>query len=123
MSDAAQGMGINIVRANGETESVGSFELISMPYYDIVFAGTPINLGIGDQIEISFDVPIVYAVDGIERSRMVDKWAYTIGELEEALTVSIVRIIKVGDEAWIDLSDDMPEPQIPSGAKKAKKIG
>ena len=122
MENDTQGIGINIVRANGETESVGSFELMSMPYYDIVFDGPPINMYPGDQMEISFNVPIVYAEDGIERSRMVDKWAYTTDEMEEKTTIGIVRIIKVGDDAWIDLSAEMPTPQIPHGAKKATKL-
>jgi len=34
---------------------------------------------------------------------------------------TLTRIIKIGDEAWIDFSNELPEPNIPASAMKAVK--
>jgi len=56
-----------------------------------------------------------------EIARITERWAFTTKPMTKETRFTLTRIIKIGDEAWIDFSNELPEPNIPASAMKAVK--
>ena len=122
MGKKRKGISINIIRADGTVEELVGFKLLPSPYYDIVFAGSEIIMYPGSQMEISCELDITHSEDGREVARITERWAFTTEPKTDVTRFTMTRIIKIGDEAWFDFSNDPPEPNIPASAMKAIKV-
>jgi len=122
MGKKRKGISINIIRADGTVEELVEFKLLPSPYYDIVFAGSEIIMYPGNEMEISCELDIIHSENMREVARITDRWAFSTGPMAEETRFTLTRIIKIGDEAWFDFSNDPPEPNIPASAMKAIKV-
>jgi len=122
MAKKRKGIGINITRADGTVEGLVGFKLLPAPYYDIVFAGSEIIMYPGDRMEISCELDITHSEDRREVARITERWAFTTELMTEVTRFTMTRIIKIGDEAWFDFCNELPEPNIPASAMKAIRV-
>jgi len=121
MGKKRKGISINIIRADGTVEGLVGFELLPAPYYDMVFASSEVILYPGDWLEISCELDITHSEGEREIARITERWAFTTKPMTKETRFTLTRIIKIGDEAWIDFSNELPEPNIPASAMKAVK--
>jgi len=99
---------------DGSTEEVGRFAVDGLSFIDIVFhLVCRKTLYAGDELRISFNVPVVSYVDcGLgkeETNRYTEDWEYSSGIIEEDTLVTHFRFTKIGKDAWIKLLDGMPD--------------
>jgi hypothetical protein len=117
------GIGISLVRADGSTQDLAHFAIESMPYYDIVFKErTPITMYPGDSLAITANFEVYSHVDGVKTGSILERWAYTV-TVTAKTTVGMIRLVKVGEEAWIIPIDELPVPKIDGAAWKATRVG
>jgi hypothetical protein len=117
------GIGISLVRDDGSTQDLAHFSIESMPYYDIVFKErTPITMYPGDSLEITANFEVFSHVGRVKTGSILERWAYTV-EVTAKTTVGMIRLVKVGEEAWIIPIEELPVPKIDGTAWKAKRVG
>jgi hypothetical protein len=122
------GIRFDLLRANGETENLAAFAVDGLPFIDLVFKlRRETWLDSGDELRLSFDVPIVSRVvaPGLidtETFRYTEDWQYSTGELTGHRIVTHFRFTKIGESAWIELLDEIPAGLYVPDATKAEKI-
>ena len=112
---------------DGETEEVGRFAVDALSFIDIVFhLVCSKTLQSGDELRISFNVPVVSYVDygdgKEETNRYTENWEYSSGIIEEDTIVTHFRFTKIGKDAWIKLLDGMPDALYRPSRDGAQKI-
>lgn len=112
---------------DGNRDEIGQFAVDGAPFLDIVFhLVCSKTLCAGDELLISFNVPVVSYVDhGVgkeETNRYTEDWEYSSGTIEEDTLVTHFRFTKIGNDAWIKLLDGMPDALHRPSEDGAKKI-
>ena len=122
------GMTVTLVKSHGEQEVLADFEIVSVPYMDLIFKlRRRYILEIDDQLKLDFSVPVVSRVEvpGVvdrETNRYTEDWRYTTGELKKEMSVTHFRFTKIGEDAWIELMNGITENVYTPRSPRAQKI-
>ena len=121
-----EGINIELIRKGGCRESLAEFAVVRVPFMDLVFQlNRAFQLEEGDKLRLSFKVPVASKASGIvntETHRYTEDWEYSTGVLKTPRTISYFRFTKIGQDAWLELLDEMPISLHTPDEEKAEKV-
>jgi len=97
-----RGIGVCITTSRGDGRDL---IIEDSPYVDRIFRCEPLHLSPGDSLTVSYDLTIYGMTDGVLTSTTKDEWECTIDIKDEQISVVMIRITKIGDQANIRIYD------------------
>ena len=116
-----EGINLEVVRKSGDVEQGGVFAVQSINYIDMLFMlKDPVWLHDGDQLRLSFDVPVRSYEWETMTHKYKEAWTYMSEIAEGTVCITCFRFTKIRRDAWIELLEEEPAFDPPTSEKAVK---